>query len=120
MATVGTTLHTLLHGRYVGRDEFGNRYYKERRNPKHRRQKRWVIYKGLAEPSKVPPHWHAWLHYTTDAAPIEGVEVKKFRWQQGHLPNLTGTPHRYLPQGHVLKNAKRAPTTADYVPWKPE
>ena len=36
---------------------------------------RWVVYNGAAqhwrnqEPSTVPPEWHGWLHYITDANP---------------------------------------------------
>jgi NADH:ubiquinone oxidoreductase subunit len=46
--------------------------------------------------------------------------VKQHKWQKDHVPNLTGTPSRYVPKGHVLSGAARAKTTADYVPWKPE
>ena len=119
-ATFGTKLFTFFSGQYVGKDEYGNRYFQERKKRKNRRQKRWVIYNGIAEPSKVPPHWHGWLHYTHDTPPIEGEAIKKYSWQQEHLPNLTGTVNRYLPKGHVLKGAQRAKNSADYVAWKPE
>ena len=115
---IGTLLFTWVHGRYIGRDEFGNRYYEARRAHKaesHRR--RWVLYQGVAEPSKVPAHWHGWLHYTL-AAPI--VETRqKYRWQKPHLPNLTGTKGRYLPAGHISKGGARAAASADYEPWNP-
>ena len=74
----------------------------------------------MPEPSKVPAHWHGWLHYTTDTVPMVGQPVHQYEWQKEHVPNLTGTTNRYLPQGHVLKGAKRAKSTADYVAWKPE
>lgn len=119
-ATIGTKLFTLFKGQYVGQDEYSNRYFKERKKPKNRRQKRWVMYNGMPEPSKVPPYWHGWLHYTTKNPPVEGMAHKKHKWQQDHMPNLTGTTHRYLPQGHVLKGADRAASSADYVAWKPE
>ncbi|MEJ0009779.1 MAG: NADH:ubiquinone oxidoreductase subunit NDUFA12 [Alphaproteobacteria bacterium] len=117
-ATIGTLLHSFLYGRYVGRDEFGNRYYEARRarntfEPK----RRWVIYRGQAEPSKVPASWHGWLHYTL-ARPLE--KPRQYNWQKEHLPNLTGTSARYVPQGHITKGKGRAPATADYEPWKPE
>lgn len=119
-ATIGTRIHTWLHGQYVGKDEFGNQYYQSRREPKSGRRRRWVIYHGMPEPSKVPPHWHGWLHYTAKRAPIEGQPVKQHKWQKDHLPNLTGTPARYVPKGHVLSGGERAKTAADYVPWRPE
>lgn len=116
MATIGTQLYTFLKGKLVGTDPFGNKYYTERRAPKGRRAKRWAVYKGLAEPSKVPPEWHGWLHYTQDA-PLP--QAKRYFWQKEHKPNLTGTTGAYLPPGHLLKGGKRAPATSDYEPWKP-
>lgn len=116
--TITTRLHTWLNGQLVGTDPFGNRYYQEKRAPKHRRRKRWVLYKGKAEPSKVPAEWHGWLHYTLDTLPT-AVPPKHHGWEKPHLPNLTGTKGAYLPPGHVLKGAHHAPTTSDYEAWKP-
>jgi len=64
---LGTWLFTLIKGRRVGTDAAGNIYYRERRPRPDHRGRRWVAYAGPAEASKVPPEWHAWLHYTTDA-----------------------------------------------------
>ncbi len=120
MTHLATWLHTLFAGQLIGEDEFGNCYYQHRRTPKKGRRKRWVVYKGVAEPSKVPAHWHCWLHYTTDKAPTDGPQIPVHDWQKPHLPNLTGTAHRYLPEGHLLKGGRRAKTTADYVAWTPD
>jgi len=117
MTPFGTLLATLFSGKLIGQDEFGNRYYEQKYGKRHgNHAKRWVIYNGIAEPSKVPAHWHGWLHYTLDAP----VTQKRFAWQKDHLPNLTGTVGRYLPQGHLLKGGQRAKATADYKPWTPE
>ena len=119
MATIGTKLHTLLNGRYVGRDEFGNKYYEHRRTPTEgERRRRWVMYHGMVEPTKVPAHWHGWLHYTHEQPMIDSA--RRFGWQKDHLPNLTGTVSRYLPAGHAEKGGKRAANTADYEPWEPK
>ena len=116
-ATIGTRLFTWFRGHYVGRDEFGNRYYEARRTHKGERfARRWVIYNGVVEPSKVPASWHGWLHYTLPA-PLPSAP--KYRWQKPHLPNLTGTKGRYLPAGHISNAAHRARATADYTPWTP-
>ena len=118
-ATIGTRIAILFTASFVGKDEFGNRYYQSRslrKDEKYRR--RSVIYNGLADPSKVPAHWHGWLHYTLDA-PIP-QEARRYSWQKEHLPNLTGTVLRYLPQGHLLKAGVRAKATADYQPWEPK
>lgn len=116
--TATTKLYTFFHGRFVGNDQFGNRYYTEKLPPKGKRSKRWVLYNGIAEPSKVPPQWHGWLHYTTDAVP-EPYRGPSHRWEKPHMPNLTGTKNAYVPSGHVLKGGKRASTSADYEAWKP-
>lgn len=115
-ATIGTKLHTLFYGKYVGSDEFGNRYYESRRASNGKRR-RWVMYNGIVEASKVSPSWHGWLHHTLDA-PL--TDVKCFSWQKPHQPNLTGTTGRYLPPGHISKGGVRSPATADYEPWIPQ
>ena len=111
MANIGTRLFTLFRGRKAGQDEFGNIYYT---NSKGRR---WVIYNGIAEASKVPAHWHRWLHKTTDEVP---QNVQGHAWEKPHLPNLTGTDGAYVPKGHINSGTKRNKATGDYEAWKPE
>jgi len=112
--TIGTRLFTLRKGQRVGEDALGNIYYRERKG-----NRRWVIYKNLAEASQVPPDWHGWLHYTVDTPPCE--ETYKARaWQQPHLPNMTGTAHAYRPAGSTLSSRIRPPATGDYEAWSPE
>jgi NADH:ubiquinone oxidoreductase subunit len=113
----GTMMQTLFCGAAVGRDEFGNRYYRGRRTPKNTRERRWVIYAGEPEASKVPPEWHIWLHHTAASA----LSDKDRRpWQKPHQQNLTGTPEAYLPPGHTLEGGKRDKATGDYEAWRPE
>ncbi|WP_420405897.1 NADH:ubiquinone oxidoreductase subunit NDUFA12 [Nisaea sp.] len=114
---IGTAIYTWLNGREVGQDQFGNRYFEHKSEPaRGQRRKRWVIYKGIDEASKVPAEWHAWLHYTAEA-PLAADQG--FEWQKEHLPNLTGTRYAYRPPGHVLEGGKRAPATGDYEAWTP-
>ncbi len=118
MATIGTRIYTWLHGRQVGRDGLGNRYYEERRpRAGGLRTRRWVIYAGAPEASTVPPEWHAWLHYTT-AAPLPSLGKRP--WQKPHLPNETGTPLGYRPAGHDYSGGRRARATGDYEAWTPD
>lgn len=112
--TYGTRLFTLRKGVLVGEDELGNRYYRERKGPK-----RWVIYRDLAEASKVSPEWHGWLHYTVDEPPGE-EEYSSRDWQIPHRPNMTGTTGAYRPPGSTLVAGDRPPATGDYEPWRPE
>jgi NADH:ubiquinone oxidoreductase subunit len=114
---LGTWLFTKLNGRLVGTDPAGNVYYTERK-PRSGRQRarRWVAYAGMPEASVVPPEWHAWLHYTTDA-PIADTNRKP--WQKPHLANATGTPLGYRPPGHDYQGGQRARATGDYEAWTP-
>ena len=123
-ATWGTRLYTWLRGEEVGSDEFGNTYYREKgggrvHDDSLRRERRWVIYDGETEASRVPPEWHAWLHHTLSDPPPKGGPMKR-PWQKPHLPNLTGTSEAYRPPGHTLKGGRRAAGTGDYEPWTPE
>ncbi len=112
--TWGTRLFTWRKGKFVGEDEFGNKYYRERKG--HRR---WVIYKGLAEASTVSPDWHGWLHYTVDTPPTEETYQAK-PWQKPHRPNMTGTAQAYRPSGSTLVKGQRPHATGDYESWRPE
>lgn len=115
--TIGTRLTTWLNGELVGSDEFGNQYYQDKRVPKTGRRRRWVMYAGAADPTKVPAEWHAWLHYTTDAPLQRDTRAKP--WLKGHEPNKTGTAEAYLPPGHDLRGGQRERTAADYEAWRP-
>ncbi len=115
--TLGTRIFTWLHGRQVGRDDVGNVYYDEKRARRGARTRRWVIYAGAADASAVPPEWHAWLHYTTDA-PI--AVARQLPWVKPHLPNLTGTALGYRPPGHDYQGGQRAAATGDYEAWTPD
>ena len=111
--TLGTRFFTWRKGRKVGQDGQGNIYYRDKAD-----QRRWVIYNGLAEPSRVPPEWHGWLHFTQSMPPGEDIELRD--WQKPHKPNMTGTPDAYRPDGSLLKPGKRPPATGDYEAWTPE
>ncbi|NDH62048.1 MAG: NADH:ubiquinone oxidoreductase subunit NDUFA12 [Alphaproteobacteria bacterium] len=114
--TIGTWLFTKLHGAPVGSDAEGNRYFQQKRVVSGRRRKRWVIYNGVAEASRVPPEWHGWLHYTTDVVPTVGGPPRK-AWQKDHQANLTGTDHAYRPPGHTLGHGDKP--RPHYEAWRP-
>jgi NADH:ubiquinone oxidoreductase subunit len=123
--TIGTRLFTWWKGELVGTDQFGNRYYREKGQRQRvpgggmaSRERRWVLYKGEAEASRVPPEWHGWLHHTNDAPP--DPNETHHPWERPHEPNLSGTPLAYRPPGSVLRGGHRARTTGDYEPWTPE
>lgn len=118
MADLGTWIYTKLFGEHVGDDAFGNRYYRNPRAHRYGREKRWVMFKGRVEASKVPPEWHAWLHHIS-VAPLTEEAAKARPWQKIHLPNLSGTPFAYFPRGYDLRGGQRAASGSDYEPWTP-
>ena len=88
--TLGTRIQTFFYGKFVGKDKKGNKYYQSKSG------KRWVIYKGEIEASKISDEWYSWMHHTSNK--IENVhELKKYEWQKEHLPNQTGTENSYHP-----------------------
>ena len=122
--TMGTRWFTARHGEKVGTDEFGNIYYREKGGGKvHadsiRKERRWVLYSGEVEASRVPAEWHAWLHHTVAEPPPE-TDPRRKPWQKEHQPNLTGTDQAYRPPGHPFSGGRRDPATGDYEAWKPE
>ena len=112
--TLGTQLYTRRHGVKVGEDEQGNIYYQTRDG-----KRRWVIYNGEAEASRVGPDWHGWLHYTFDEPPTK-EPLKRQAWEKDHVPNLTGTVHAWKPQGSIARGGERQKASGDYEAWRPE
>jgi NADH:ubiquinone oxidoreductase subunit len=113
---LGTVLFTRRFGEAVGRDEQGNIYYRGRKNGA---EKRWVIYNGEPEASRVPPEWQAWLRFTIAAPPSEQPLATRI-WEKPWEPNPTGTPAAHLPSGALAVGGRRARATGDYSAWTPE
>jgi len=110
--TIGTMLYTRRHGRRVGEDDQGNVFYQTRDG-----KRRWVIFNGEAEASRVSPDWHGWLHHTWDEPPSE-KPMRHRPWEKPHQENLTGTPLAYAPPGSIRRPQPDEPR--DYEPWTPE
>ena len=104
--TFGTFLKTLFTGKFVGRDEMGNKYYKNKRD------ERWVIYSGNIEATKITSDWFLWMHHTTDKIPVD-KDVKKYKWQKKHLENQTGSMNSFKPVKIKKNNLKKK-----YESWK--
>ncbi len=111
-ATLNTLIYTRRKGVKVGEDEQGNAFYHTRDG-----KKRWVIFNGEAEASRVSPDWHGWLHHTFDEAPPDRPLPHK-TWEKPHQENLTGTALAYAPVGSIRRE-QPAPRS-DYEAWSPE
>ena len=110
--TFGTQLWTSRNGTKVGEDHLGNIYYRNADD-----SRRWVIFNGEAEASRVPTEWFGWLHKTWNETPLERQPVRKF-WEKPSLPNLTGTAYAYAPPGSIRR--PDPPDRQDYEAWTPE
>ena len=103
--TFGTFLKTLFFGKFVGSDNFGNKYYKSAKD------ERWVVYANNIEATKITSDWYLWMHHTIDKIP-NNTEVKH-QWQKKHLENQSGTNNSYKPVKIKKNNVKKK-----YETWK--
>ncbi len=103
--TFGTFLKTLFFGKYVGSDEYGNKYYKSKKDD------RWVVYFNNIEATKITTDWYLWIHHTIDKVPDN--QDKKHPWQKKHLENQTGTNNSFKPV-----RIKKNDTHKKYETWK--
>ena len=120
-ATIGARFQIGRGSAFVGEDEVGNRYFEtiDKRRDYDGRNRRFVIYNGYADASRVPPDWHGWLHHTF-AEPPTKAPFKVRNFELPHRPNMTGTDGAYRPEGSLQKSGQRPPATGDYQAWKPE
>ncbi len=110
--TIGTQVYTWRNGVKVGEDEQGNQFYQSRDGAR-----RWVIYNGEVEASRVSPDWHGWLHHTYKDPPGD-APLKHKAWEKPHQENLTGTALAYVPAGSIRRTVPKE--RSDYEAWSPE
>ena len=96
--TFGTRLQIFFSGKLVGKDKNGNKYYESKSG------RRWVIYNGEVEASKIPNEWYSWMHHMNNKIQNDH-ELKKYDWQKEHLPNQSGSNNSYHPKkyNNVIK-----------------
>lgn len=130
-ATIGTHWWAKrVGGEHVGTDAQGNKYYraaprkgpgaKGRPNGSYTQaERRWVIYEGSNDASRVPSEWHGWLHGAFADVPESYLPAPR-TWEVDYTPNATGTAQAYLPKGALERGGKRAAAVGDYEAWSPE
>ena len=109
--TIGTRIWSFFNGYKIGDDMFGNIYMRNKDD-----SKRWVLYEGDVDSSKVPPEWNGWLRYTSNKIPSL---QKKYSWEKKHVKNQTGTKNSYYPSASVLNNPK-GKKKSEYEQWSPK
>lgn len=104
---LGLLFYTKLLGTLIGCDAFNNRYYQLKFSTK---EKRWVVYNGVNDPSKIDASWFSWLHFMTDTHPSKSHT----NWR----PNSTGTKFAQK----MITSIENIPQTAlnCYESWSPD
>ncbi|MTD99384.1 NADH:ubiquinone oxidoreductase subunit NDUFA12 [Paracoccus sp. YIM 132242] len=110
--TINTQFWTWRNGIKVGEDAEGNIFYQNKDG-----SRRWVIFSGESQASRVSPEWHGWLHHTWNEPPTKAPLQHK-SWEKPHKENQTGTTGAYYPEGS-LYHAEQ-PVRRDYDAWQPE
>ena len=118
-ATVGTLFNSAVTGEQVGTDAQGNRYYRAKKRRADGGERRWVMYNGANDASRVPAEWHGWLHNSYDGVPESHLPPARI-WEVDYTPNATGTTSAYRPQGALEQGGRRAAATGDYQSWTPD
>tara|TARA_B110000285_G_C14955116_1_gene528796 strand:- start:545 stop:904 length:360 start_codon:yes stop_codon:yes gene_type:complete len=103
--TLGTKLKTIFYGKFIGKDALGNKYYESKSG------KRWVIYSGEIDASKIPIEWYSWIHFTNNKIQNKH-NIEKYDWQKPHQSNQTGTENAYHPNKNNEQIEKK------YTTWK--
>lgn len=114
-ASWGTSIFSRRNGEEVGRDEDGNVYFQHRKDP----ARRWVIYGGSNDSSRVPPGWNAWLRGTIPEIPEKSLPPRR-SFEAKPEPNLTGSDQAWRPAGSLRAAGKRPASTGDYSAWRPD
>ncbi len=115
-ATVTTLLNSALTGEKVGTDAQGNAYFRAKKpypkgHPFAGSERRWVIYNGANDASRVPAEWHGWLHGAFAGVPESNLPAPRI-WEVDYTPNPTGTPLAHRPHHGRAKG--------DYEAWSPD
>jgi len=117
-ATIGTSLWSARNGTKVGEDHEGNVYFEGGKDV-NGLPRRWVIYKGANDASRVPAEWHGWLHHSVEGTPESALPPPRI-WEADYTPNMTGTAGAYRPSGSIESSGKRQMATGDYEAWTPD
>ena len=80
-------IYSNFFAKKIGFDDYGNTYYSKSSSSSvnNFRERRWVIYNGDVEASKVPQEWNAWLHHSVGNVPDK--RSKKPKWIKKHIIN---------------------------------
>ena len=88
--TIGTMIYTFFYGKFIGKDEFENKYYQSKSG------KRWVIYSNEVDSTTISNDWYPWMHFLNNKIPNKNDN--KYQWEKPREKNLTGSDNAYRPK----------------------
>ena len=95
----------IFFGKFKGKDYFGNKYYQNKSG------KRWIIYNGEVDATKIPNEWYSWIHYLNNK--IEhNHELKNLVGKKKIFQIQTGTSKAFHPNKDDKNEYKK------YKSWK--
>mgnify|MGYP001223751063 CR=1 FL=1 len=111
---LGTIIYSFFYGKKVGIDNFGNKYFVSKKNPK----KKWVLYKQKKDPTIIPVNWQIWLTAYHENLEVPSDEkTEKHIWEKERKQNLTGTINSYYPTEKI--SGKKNNINKKYSTWEP-
>ena len=113
-AGLGTHIGIWRSGVKVGSDDQGNVYYRSKKG-----DRRWVMYNGPNDASRIPPEWHSWMHHQIEGTPEESLPPAP-KFLKASTANRTGTPEAYRPSGSLERGGQRQAASGDYQAWTPQ
>ena len=113
-ATLGTAIWSWRNGRKVGSDSLGNAYFETQNG-----DRRWVMYNGANDVSRIPPEWYSWITRQIEDVPEKALPPAP-KFLKPAAPNLTGTPYAYRPSGALERGGQRQAASGDYQAWTPD
>jgi len=99
-------IYLFFCGTKIGIDQYGNQYFEVKRTDSFGRKKRFCLYNGTPEASKISPEWHLFMHYQIEAKDVK-TNYKQHKWQKPFVPDITLSDAKYLPKNHPLFNSKK-------------
>ncbi len=100
-------IYLFLFATKVGEDEYGNSFFELKRKDYLGRKKRYCLYNGVVEASKISPEWHPFMHYQIDVDEVKKT-FKQYKWQKPATPITTLSKDKYLPKNHILNAQKKS------------
>ena len=110
--SIGTLIYTLLFGKKVGLDTYGNTFFIHKKI----KNKKWVLYKNKIDPTLLSVEWQSWLT-DKEETNIPTVQSQDYDWQKKREPNKSGTPDAYHPQSN---NTEKKIDKHKQSIWRPE